>query len=173
MILGKDYRSVLVADLGSSCLPVEYGGDCSCAGGCCPIPTGPGYAAGMEQEGEEESFTLKAGMSYSIELPYAPEEGEAEGKQAMEAFWSLDLASRDVDFSVSLHPTPSSEPHAPVPTPIIVQEVTRIQAAKQPLIGSYAGDKAGLLYLTVSNAYSKWNSKSVKLRSGTRPRSKQ
>lgn len=183
-ILGRNFHSTLVADLGAECLPVEYGGTCACVGGCCPAPSGKAPRDPYAEDGDEETVTLKAGHSTSIELPLlgrvAPNADDGAAAAAAvptppeEAFWSISVASRDVDFSVEFRPTPALPEGAQLDeaeelAPIVVLPVTRVAAsAAAPLTGSYASDVPGVLHFTISNAYSRWHSKTSTIRTGTR-----
>jgi hypothetical protein len=131
-----------------------------------------------------------------------------------EAFWSVTVAARDVDFSVEFRPTGcnagsrrasrSSGGHsrsasvsssiaaaaaaaessaaaadgngvtaaaAAARRPVTVLPVTRLSSSSNGEavhMGVYAAECAGTLVFRFSNEYSRWNSKTVTLRSGTR-----
>jgi hypothetical protein len=177
-ILGSNYKPVLVEELGAECLPEEYGGTCKCEGGCCPLATGPGYVRPGEEDAEEENLTLKAGAKKTIEIPYAPTvprgEEEGGGEIAQEAYWSIEVPSRDVDLTVSFRPA-SNESNAESvdETPLTeVKPTERLASSGTAYTGVYSGATSGVIVLTVSNEYARWHTKTAKIRSGTRTASK-
>lgn len=170
-IIGSNYKPILLEDLGPECLPVEYGGTCVCEGGCCPVATGPGYVRPGEEDAEEETITIKAGHAITHELPYmhsitySAEEG---GEEAQECWWSVDVTAKDCDYSVTFVPSAASA-DAAAPEPIELAKVERV-AHGVPATGVYAGPTSGIVKITLSNEYSRWSSKTIKLRTGTRPK---
>ena len=191
-ILNHKYASTLVEDLGAECLPAEYGGSCACEGGCCPVPSGVAPPKWEEEGSEEETLQVKAGATASVELPLV---AQVDGV-AQEAFWILNVAAKDIDFSVTFRPTPESASSdnaaaaaasssssssssssaaaaavagdAPEAAAFEVFPVTRVVASGTATMGSYSSAVSGVLHLTFSNAYSRWTGKSLTIRTGTR-----
>lgn len=176
-ILGTKFQDVLINDLGREGLPVEYGGLCQCpaeVGGCVPLPTGPRERKNDGEDIEEEEFTVKAGKKHELEMPVT---GQGE-----EVWWSYDLHSKDIDFSVEFRPTHRTESVVAesaaagtsgdnsASNSTVIQAVQRIAHASNPNYGSCTPPVGvpGVLHLIFSNEYSRWNSKSVKVKMGVR-----
>ena len=147
-------------------------------GGCCPFATGPGYVRPGEEDAEEENLTLKAGTKKTIEIPYAPtvakSDEEGGGELAQEAYWSIEVPSRDVDLTVSFRPA-SQESNADTvnDTPLtVVKPTERLTSSGTAYTGVYSGAASGVIVLTVSNEYARWHTKTAKVRSGTRTASR-
>jgi len=115
-ILGKDFQKTLVDELGAECLPVEYGGTCSCPGGCCPPPD----SSAKSIDGvEKETITIKAGATQTLELPVVGESddvaisnGDASNHASsplQELFWTVELASKDIGYTAEFRPSPPTE----------------------------------------------------------------
>jgi len=107
-----------------------------------------------------------------------------------EAFWTVNVAAKDVDFSVEFRPASGSRRNsasdnkaeavaaaaaaigslslAASAAPVAVVPVTRLSSGDGPLQGFYAADQPGVLVFKLSNAHARWHGKTVTIRTGTR-----
>lgn len=136
MILGDDYEDVLLDLIDADQLPVEYGGTCSCQGGCIPVYLDREVYVGAGSKHHEE-----------VEL----------GPQGSKISWSYQTGSHDISFGV-IHKHPSGDE-------IVLSPPTRHKnSTPGSLKGSIEVPDSGSVALVFDNSYSYLTGKNVKFR---------
>lgn len=139
-ILGDDYEDTLIELIGADALPIVYGGNCSCSGGCIPL-----YL--------DKEVYIHAGSTHKEEVELGPNGGTVS--------WSFQSGSHDISFGV-VHRHPSGECKTLSPP-------TRHKHSHSSVKGSVEVPEPGKVSLVFDNSYSYLTGKNVKYRVDIEP----
>jgi hypothetical protein len=135
-IFGSDYEDTLLELIDADQLPVEYGGLCSCPGGCIPTYLDKEVYIGAGSTHEE-----------TVEL----------GPQGSTVSWSFQSVSHDISFAV-VHKPPSG-------AKVTLSPPTRHKNTAQSKVkGSVVVPDSGSVSLVFDNSYSYMTGKTIKYR---------